>query len=89
MLVHTLIDSLIKELTTLTIYLLVKYLPYYICDYYVTYTTYAPGNVPTGDCGTADLYVDSIVESEVQTHEFRVNAPLSDTMSSDSWGIHE
>ena len=58
-----------------------KYLPYYICDYYVTYTTYAPGNVPTGDCGTADLYVDSIVESEVQTHEFRVNAPLSDTMS--------
>tara|TARA_A100001011_G_scaffold391273_1_gene476401 strand:+ start:2794 stop:5448 length:2655 start_codon:yes stop_codon:yes gene_type:complete len=58
-----------------------KYLPYYICDYYVTYTTFAPGNVPTGDCGTADLYVDSIVESEVQTHEFRVNAPLSDTMS--------
>ena len=58
-----------------------KYLPYYICDYYVTYTTFAPGNVPTGDCGTADLYVDSIVESEVQTHEFRVNAPLNDTMS--------
>ena len=58
-----------------------QYIPYYICDYYVTYTTFAPGNVPTGDCGTADLYVDSIVESEVQTHEFRVNAPLSDTMS--------
>ena len=58
-----------------------QYIPYYICDYYVTYTTFAPGNVPTGDCGTADLYVDSIVESEVQTHEFRVNAPISDTMS--------
>ncbi len=28
-----------------------QYIPYYICDYYVTYTTYAPGNVPTGDCG--------------------------------------
>ena len=58
-----------------------KYLPYYICDYYVTYTTYAPGNVPTGDCGTADLYVDSLVDSEVQTHELRINAPLGDTMS--------
>ena len=58
-----------------------QYLPYYICDYYVTYTTYAPGNVPTGDCGGPDMYVDSIVASEVQTHELRINAPLSDTMS--------
>jgi len=58
-----------------------NYLPYYICDYYVTYTAFAPGNVPTGDCGTADLYVDSIVDTTVETHEFRVNAPISDTMS--------
>ena len=58
-----------------------QYLPYYICDYYVTYTTFAPGNVPTGDCGGPDMYVDSIVASEVQTHELRINAPLSDTMS--------
>jgi iron complex outermembrane receptor protein len=58
-----------------------QYIPYYICDYYVTYTAYAPGNVPTGDCGTADLYVDSLVDSEVQTHELRINAPISDTMS--------
>ena len=28
-----------------------QYLPYYICDYYVTYTSFAPGNVPTGSCG--------------------------------------
>mgnify|MGYP003689332823 CR=1 FL=1 len=58
-----------------------QYLPYYICDYYVTYTTFAPGNVPTGDCGGPDMYVDSIVASEVQTHELRINAPISDTMS--------
>ena len=58
-----------------------QYLPYYICDYYVTYTTFAPGNVPTGDCGAPDLYVDSLVDSEVQTHELRINAPLNDTMS--------
>ena len=51
-----------------------QYLPYYICDYYVTYTAYAPGNVPTGDCGGPDMYVDSIVASEVQTHELRINA---------------
>ena len=58
-----------------------QYLPYYICDYYVTYTTYAPGNVPTGDCGAPDMYVDSLVDSEVTTHELRINAPVSDTMS--------
>ena len=58
-----------------------QYIPYYICDYYVTYTTFAPGNVPTGDCGTPDLYVDSKVASSVQTHELRINAPISDTMS--------
>ena len=27
------------------------------------------------------MYVDSIVASEVQTHELRINAPISDTMS--------
>ena len=58
-----------------------QYLPYYICDYYVTYTTFAPGNVPTGDCGAPDLYVDSLVDSEVTTHELRINAPLTDTAS--------
>ena len=27
------------------------------------------------------MYVDSLVDSEVQTHELRINAPLGDTMS--------
>jgi len=58
-----------------------QYIPYYICDYYVTYTTYAPGNVPTGDCGAPNLYVDSLVDAEVTTHELRINAPVSDNMS--------
>ena len=58
-----------------------QYIPYYICDYYVTYTDYAPGNVPTGNCGAPDLYVDSLVDSEVQTHELRINAPIGDTMT--------
>ena len=58
-----------------------QYLPYYICDYYVTYTSYAPGNVPTGTCGAPNLLVDSTTNTEVTTHEFRVNAPISDTAS--------
>ena len=58
-----------------------QYLPYYICDYYVTYTKYAPGNVPTGTCGAPNLLVDSTTNTEVTTHEFRVNAPISDNAS--------
>ncbi len=58
-----------------------QYLPYYICDYYVTYTKLAPGNVPTGTCGAPNLLVDSTTKTEVTTHEFRVNAPINDTTS--------
>ena len=58
-----------------------QYLPYYICDYYVTYTKYAPGNVPTGACPAPDMFVDSITDSKVKTHEIRINAPINDSMS--------
>ena len=58
-----------------------QYLPYYICDYYVTYTSFAPGNVPTGTCGAPNLLVDSTTNTEVTTHEFRINAPISDNSS--------
>ena len=58
-----------------------QYLPYYICDYYVTYTTYAPGNVPTGTCGAPNLLVDSTTNLEVTSHEFRINADLNDSTS--------
>jgi len=58
-----------------------QYLPYYICDYYVTYTKFAPGNVPTGTCGAPNLLVDSTTNTEVQTHELRISGPINDTMS--------
>ena len=58
-----------------------QYLPYYICDYYVTYTKYAPGNVPTGTCGAPNLLVDSTTNTEVQTHELRVSGAINDTTS--------
>ncbi|MGY8807710.1 MAG: TonB-dependent receptor plug domain-containing protein [Gammaproteobacteria bacterium] len=58
-----------------------QYLPYYICDYYVTYTSYAPGNVPTGTCGAPNLLVDSTTNTEVQTHELRISGAINDTTS--------
>ena len=71
-----------NQMVDYTDYLFVgQYLPYYICDYYVTYTTYAPGNVPTGTCGAPNLLVDSYTNTEVESHEIRINTDLSDTMS--------
>ena len=72
-----------------------QYLPYYICDYYVSYPTSNAEKLgaidggaglaylgrPYGDCGAPDMYVDSLTDSKVKTHEIRINAPISDTMS--------
>ncbi len=75
-------DRTSNQMVDYTDYLFVgQYLPYYICDYYVTYTTYAPGNVPTGTCGAPNLLVDSTTNLEVTSHEFRINADLNDTTS--------
>ena len=75
-------DRQSDQIIDYTDYLFVgQYLPYYICDYYVTYTKFAPGNVPTGACGAPDMFVDSITDTEVLTHEVRINAPISDSMS--------
>jgi outer membrane receptor protein involved in Fe transport len=48
-----------------------QYIPYYICDYYVTYLTYAPGGVPTGNCNAPNLYTTNKVDSEFTSHEIR------------------
>ena len=34
-----------------------------------------------GTCQAPNLYVDSLTNTEVTTHELRVNAPISDTMT--------
>ena len=47
----------------------------------MTYTSNAPGNVPTGTRGTPNLLVDSTTNLKVTSHEFRINADLSDTTS--------
>ena len=71
-----------NQMVDYTDYLFVgQYLPYYICDYYVTYTKFAPGNVPTGTCGAPNLLVDSYTNTEVESHEIRINTDISDNMS--------
>jgi iron complex outermembrane receptor protein len=52
-----------------------QYLPYYICDYTVTY----PGSddddvpiLPAGTCYGPDMHVPSHSETEVSTHEIRI-----------------
>jgi len=48
-----------------------QYLPYYICDYSVTYGD------QTGTCYDPSLYAVSYTESEVTTHELRINTDQS------------
>ena len=62
-------------------YLLVgQYLPYYICDYYATYTSYnTPPGVPRvgTTCNEPQMYVDSLNMLNVQTHELRFTTDQS------------
>ncbi len=46
-----------------------QYIPYYICDYSVSY----PDTDPTGTCQAPNLFVKTDVKTETQTHEFRVS----------------
>ena len=48
-----------------------QYLPYYICDYYVTYTSFSPTGQPDGTCQAPNLFVASRTEVEVMSHEIR------------------
>ncbi|WP_438728471.1 TonB-dependent receptor [Parasphingorhabdus sp. DH2-15] len=49
-----------------------QYLPYYICDGSVSY----PGaGGPSGTCQAPNLFVNSLTETEVQTHELRFSTP--------------
>ena len=61
------------QIVDYTDYLFVgQYLPYYICDYYVTYTTFSPTGQPDGTCQAPNLFVNSQNDLQSTTHEFRV-----------------
>ncbi|MAW81471.1 MAG: TonB-dependent receptor [Parvularcula sp.] len=49
-----------------------QYLPYYICDGSVSYPGMA---APAGTCQAPNLFVDSVTETHVFTHELRFNTP--------------
>jgi iron complex outermembrane receptor protein len=54
-----------------------QYVPFYICDGVTNYTSV----VSAGTCQAPDMYVASETETEVTTHELRINADLNDTTS--------
>lgn len=62
------------QIVDYTDYLFVgQYLPYYICDAAVTYP--GTGVNPAGTCQPPNLFVKSLTETKVQTHELRLNTP--------------
>jgi len=66
------------QIVDYTDYLFVgQYLPYYICDYYVTYTSFSPTGLPDGTCQAPNLFVDSTTEVDVWSHEFRISTDQS------------
>jgi outer membrane receptor protein involved in Fe transport len=48
-----------------------QYLPYYICDAYVSYGSYSASGNPEGTCQPPNLFVDSLTNTEVTSHEIR------------------
>ena len=50
-----------------------QYIPYYICDYYVSYTSFSPAGagIPSGTCQPPNLYTTNKVDSEFTSHEIR------------------
>ncbi|MBT8087581.1 MAG: TonB-dependent receptor [Gammaproteobacteria bacterium] len=65
-------DRETDQVVDYTDYLFVgQYLPYYICDYYVTYTSFSPTGIPDGTCQAPNLFVASGTDVEVISHEIR------------------
>ena len=60
------------------------YIPYYICTDGVA----TGGLTPTGNCAAPNLYVDSLVKTEVQTHELRFSTDQSETIRATFGGFY-
>ncbi len=62
-----------------------QYLPYYICDGSVSY----PGDAaPSGTCQPPDLFVTSVTDTTVQTHEVRINTPEANRLRATVGGFY-
>ncbi len=79
-------DRTTDQTVDYTDYLFVgQYLPYYICDGAVTY----PGAAgPTGTCQAPNLFVDSLTELKVETHELRFNTPAENRLRATFGGFY-
>ena len=79
-------DRTTDQTVDYTDYLFVgQYLPYYICDGAVTY----PGAAgPTGTCQAPDLFVNSLTELKVETHELRFNTPAENRLRATFGGFY-
>jgi len=79
-------DRTTDQTVDYTDYLFVgQYLPYYICDGAVTY----PGAAgPTGTCQAPNLFVDSLTELKVETHELRFNTPAEHRLRATFGGFY-
>ncbi|MEE2930417.1 MAG: TonB-dependent receptor [Pseudomonadota bacterium] len=79
-------DRTTDQTVDYTDYLFVgQYLPYYICDGAVTY----PGAAgPTGTCQAPNLFVDSLTELKVETHELRFNTPAENRLHATFGGFY-
>ncbi len=64
-----------------------QYLPYYICDYYTTYSTSATANLD-GTCHAPNLFVDSVTDTKVTTHELRFNTPAENRLRATAGGFY-
>ena len=74
-------DRKTDQFVDYTDYLFVgQYLPYYICDYSVTYNQYVVPSLPNpaGTCQAPGIFVKSETKTTVQTHEFRVSTNAED-----------
>ena len=80
-------DRSTDQIAGYTDYLFVgQYLPYYICDYTVTY----PGSAnPAGTCQAPNLFVDSQTDVKVQSHEIRFSTNLSDSIHLTAGGFYQ
>lgn len=65
-----------------------QYFPYYNCDYYVTYTTWAPGGKPTGTCYEPSAFTNTRSNSNVQTHELRFSTDASKALRATFGGFY-
>ncbi|WP_395074949.1 TonB-dependent receptor [Hyphococcus sp.] len=63
-----------------------QYLPYYICDGSVSYPGMA---APSGTCQAPNLFVDSVTETHVFTHELRFNTPVEKRIRATVGGFYK